>query len=753
MAERRKVLTRQTIRDPVFDEPTVLCEAVLPCYGDAMRYFLYIQNDVAGTGEGKNKTVTEIIKIVVEKTQQIWKKASLPFISDQQCLALLKRYHQQFMNIKKSLKKTSDAAKNKLQKFRDEANTKLFDISKCKCTDFSLCICERSNKVPKMEQAFLIDQRTTRLMFIGQVDAKTSRILQQKQKRKSRDLTCNVPEKKNQQDLPCNVPEKKIEQCNLSDTSEHTEADSNDDPDFEPEPSTSTEITIEFPALAKAIDRAGLSSRKGALIASAVLEDVGLISKNDKSYVIDKSKLDRQRKRQRVDLQKNIIKDGATLQALYFDGRKDRTLHIEKQGDTSSRKTLVEEHIVLLKEPGSEYIGHVTPENGTANTITSTILNFFTENEVSIGELIAVGCDGTVVNTGPHGGVIHLLELHIKRPLQWLICQLHANELPLRHLVRYLDGNTSGPLSFTGPIGKLIETCERLPVVRYEKIEVDLPEVNLKELSTDQNYLYQICTAISTGNCPSNLANKSPGKLSHARWLTTANRILRAYIAIKNPSPSLKILTEYILRVYAKVWFLVKTVPFCTSGALHLWKLIQYSRYLSDELKAVVDPVIQRNGFYGHPENIILNMIFDSRRHIRELGYRKILSCRSKEKENPINLRDTIRKFEIPKFNFEAESLLDLINWRECRVTEPPMTKHITDEEIQELIKTGGYPEGDLWKLPCHTQAVERGVKLVTEASSAVCGFTNRDGWIRTTIASRSNMPKFNSKSDYEVGN
>lgn len=143
MAERRKVLTRQTIRDSVFDEPTVLCETMLPCYGDAMRYFLYIQNDVSGSGEGKNKTVTEIIKTVVKKTQQIWMKASLPFISDQQCIALLKKYHHQFMNIKKSLKKTSDAAKNKLQIFRDEANTKLFDISKCKCTIFP-CVFVRS---------------------------------------------------------------------------------------------------------------------------------------------------------------------------------------------------------------------------------------------------------------------------------------------------------------------------------------------------------------------------------------------------------------------------------------------------------------------------------------------------------------------------------------------------------------------------------------------------------------------------------
>lgn len=38
------------------------------------------------------------------------------------------------------------------------------------------------------------------------------------------------------------------------------------------------------------------------MIASAVLQDVGLITKNDMYYAIDKCKFDRQRKRARVDI-------------------------------------------------------------------------------------------------------------------------------------------------------------------------------------------------------------------------------------------------------------------------------------------------------------------------------------------------------------------------------------------------------------------------------------------------------------------
>jgi hypothetical protein len=57
----------------------------------------------------------------------------------------------------------------------------------------------------------------------------------------------------------------------------------------------------------------------------------------------------------------------------------------------------------------------------------------------------------------------------------------------------------------------------------------------------------------------------------------------------------------------------------------------------------------------------------------------------------------------------------------------------------------------NLKKLPCHTQAVERCVKLVTEASAAVCGTAARDGFIRVRNEARKKMPKFDTKNDFVV--
>ena len=82
-----------------------------------------------------------------------------------------------------------------------------------------------------------------------------------------------------------------------------------------------------------------------------------------------------------------------------------------------------------------------------------------------------VGCDGTAVNTGIRGGIIRLLEEALNRPLEWFVCQLHANELPLKHL----DGPTTGPQGFSSPIGKSLKNCEKLPIVDFEPLNCVLP--------------------------------------------------------------------------------------------------------------------------------------------------------------------------------------------------------------------------------------------------------------------------------------
>ena len=107
----------------------------------------------------------------------------------------------------------------------------------------------------------------------------------------------------------------------------------------------------------------------------------------------------------------------------------------------------------------------------------------------------AIGGDSTNVNTGYKGGAIAILERKLGRKLIWLICALHTNELPLRHLMIDLDGKSVSDNKFSGPIGKLILSVLELPVLTGELPDIGVP-INLidlddnimNDLSADQKY-------------------------------------------------------------------------------------------------------------------------------------------------------------------------------------------------------------------------------------------------------------------------
>lgn len=74
--------------------------------------------------------------------------------------------------------------------------------------------------------------------------------------------------------------------------------------------------------MAKTCDRFGISDRSAALVVSATLQDLGLIQNEDKTRVVDRSKIRRERLKVRRQLQCTPL---GRFSGLYFDGRKDRT--------------------------------------------------------------------------------------------------------------------------------------------------------------------------------------------------------------------------------------------------------------------------------------------------------------------------------------------------------------------------------------------------------------------------------------------
>lgn len=734
----------------VFGQPNDLKDLNLPTYHDVMKHYLFVRQQLKITSN-KEPSFKDISDCVVSHVMNVWKRASIPTVSEKRIYDMLKSYHSKYLKMKKLVEvRKSEKNLQKLKDFQTQAEKKLFDASACKCEDFELCSCSQLSKVPLEEREFLIDQRTTRKMVIGSVDALLTAKMKKKTQRKLTDilrLHHSEPVPSTSKETTDNLDQSYM---SLSIVSSSTDSsDNSSSSEFEPSSTTVRRLDtrekmqrVSLDSLAVMSDKTGVSDRAAATIASAVLEGAGLVNKCDSSLVVDRNKVRRARKRARSEVQENM-KLLKPLESIYFDGRKDTT----KIGEIVESKQYVrfaqEEHVVLLQEPGSLYIGHLTPIAGSASCISFSIIDYLQSHNIDTSSIVAVGCDGTAVNTGHRGGVIRLLEEKLNRPLHWFVCLLHANELPLRHLISHYDGQTSGPSSFTGPIGKHLSDCEKLPVIEFNPIPSETIELDSLDLSTDQAYLLQLYRAVASGECSSQLALMKPGKIHHARWLTTASRILRLYISTESPSSQLLEIVNFIMAVYVPVWFSIKMNPSASNGAKHLFSMITKSRSLSDESRNIVHQVLQNNAFFAQHENLLIAMIHDESPAIREIGYRRIIKAR----ENPVH-RNTIRKFQQPKLLFHATAFHLMIDWQNIQLTEPPLTRRVSSEDIMSLIKSKEKPSA-LPDFPCHTQAVERHIKLVTQASKSVVGAAARDGFIRNQIEGRKKLPKFETKKQY----
>jgi hypothetical protein len=60
-------------------------------------------------------------------------------------------------------------------------------------------------------------------------------------------------------------------------------------------------------------------------------------------------------------------------------------------------------------------------------------------------------------------------------------------------------------------------------------------------------------------------------------------------VATVNPAAELKQPSEFVVKVYARMWFCIKTKSSCKYDGLHVWLMM--ARYLADSLKQVIDPV------------------------------------------------------------------------------------------------------------------------------------------------------------------
>lgn len=283
-------------------------------------------------------------------------------------------------------------------------------------------------------------------------------------------------------------------------------------------------------------------------------------------------------------------------------------------------------------------------------------------------------------------------------------------------------------------------------IPEFEKIALEnMPPgyIDISQLSTDAKYLYQMAHAISSGKIPVDLSYNTPGGVAHSRWLTKANRLLRLYVATKSPTQNLRILANYIIKVYTPMYFNIKYYSSVVYGSTLLFKFISWTRYLQPNLRQVLDRVIQDNAYFAHSENILLSMLFDDRKEKRNIAIEKILHYR-RDLADPSHLR----VYKKPFINFNCADYTEMIDLNDDNVLfEPPFTQSYSYDHLQGYLNYADPPFADP-KIPCHIQGTERHVQLLATTAKRVTG-KNIEGAMAAILESRRKLPKLESRQDF----
>lgn len=398
MAESQTVLTRSVIADsrqkfccPIFGEPQSFVHNKLPTYKCVLKCCFEEQYNLSIESNNKFVSFSNVALTVANKIKLLYDKASIPSLSKCRIVTLINSYYGCYTKIRKSYKrdKYKELFKSRLDEFKAKAKS-LFDCATCKCTmslnctcnkapnicqcDIIIdCSCEKEKKIPVLELRFMYLQRNYRMGKIGPLDTTVTKKLTLKAQRKDCELNRVL-----------SVRTKDESQKILQDDSSKTDSDSFTEDEceydeFKPCSLNTTkqwQMRVKLGATALNSDRLGVSDRATALIASSVLQDFGIITETDPSSVIDKSKI----RRGKSHVRKAMISEFKPPEeswGLYFDGRRDDTFCIEKVNHKQFRRTIKEEHYSLVEEPGSVYIGHVSPSSSSATDIAPQYYHLF----------------------------------------------------------------------------------------------------------------------------------------------------------------------------------------------------------------------------------------------------------------------------------------------------------------------------------------------------------------------------------------
>ena len=103
--------TRRSSECPIFGSPNNIGERCLPTYEEVMKYYIYVRLQIK---QRKDPSFKAIAAVVAQRLEILWKKASIPHLSQKRITSMLQQYRHKMNNLLKSKSKNSDNYKRKV---------------------------------------------------------------------------------------------------------------------------------------------------------------------------------------------------------------------------------------------------------------------------------------------------------------------------------------------------------------------------------------------------------------------------------------------------------------------------------------------------------------------------------------------------------------------------------------------------------------------------------------------------------------
>ena len=226
-------------------------------------------------------------------------------------------------------------------------------------------------------------------------------------------------------------------------------------------------------------------------------------------------------------------------------------------------------------------------------TVFNTMVTNFMKRGGSFENVIYQLTDGENANTGKKLGYWSRIERFTGKGSHRIVCMLHSISSINRNVILFVTGSTTSSSSFENQeMSEIIKKSNKIHqknIVDFEIIKhteeknfEKLNSVELKRLNPVFSQMFLLAEFISTKNssqyCSEKFLNWKLLDYNQSRWGTLTNIVMRTYVSTLNPSPLLKFLVEFSIKVFVPIWIEVVRKPHLKNFAsltFYFWRLLE----------------------------------------------------------------------------------------------------------------------------------------------------------------------------------